>query len=145
MKQIIIFFSVVFLLIQFIRPEKNIGFSETETSFVAFVQPPDSIRLLLTNACYDCHSNNTKYPWYSNISPFSWYISSNIEKGKKRLNFSEWTKYSVEDRNEKSLSISKLVKRRWMPLQEYVAQHQEALLTNKEVAMLVDFFDNESK
>ncbi|MEN8137339.1 MAG: heme-binding domain-containing protein [Bacteroidota bacterium] len=142
LKYIFYFFLVVFIGIQFIRPAKNDGEVITDHSFVNNIETPQNIRNMLSNACYDCHSNSTKYPWYADISPVSWYISGHVEDGKNKLNFSEWQKYPLSERRKKLEKISDLIKRRWMPLHDYLGQHPEAFIREDELESYSEWFAN---
>jgi hypothetical protein len=140
LKYILYFFVSLFIGIQFFIPEKNIGEINPKGSFENEIETPADIKEMLSNACYDCHSNNTKYPWYASVAPMSWYVAGHVEDGKARLNFSTWSDYTHEEKQKKLDKNADLVKRRWMPMHEYLGQHPEALLTNDEVARLSDWF-----
>ena len=142
LKYIFYFFVVLFLGIQFFIPEKNIGEVNPKGSFENEIDTPVEIKKMLSNACYDCHSNNTQYPWYASVAPMSWYVSGHVEDGKASLNFSEWSSYSQEEKQKKLDKNADLVRRRWMPMHEYLGQHPEALMTNEEVEKLADWFAN---
>ncbi|MCK5782096.1 MAG: heme-binding domain-containing protein [Flavobacteriales bacterium] len=140
LKYIFFFFLALFLVIQLKVPEKNQGDLDVVTSFVNNVDTPNNVKAMLTNACYDCHSNNTKYPWYADVAPISWYVAGHVEDGKKRLNFTEWQNYSKDEKQKKLEKISNLIKRRWMPMHEYLGQHPEALMSNDEIAIYSEWF-----
>ena len=140
LKYIFYFFLIVFIGIQFSIPDKNLGDPTPEGSFIHQVETPTEIQKMLSNACYDCHSNQTKYPWYSSVAPVSWYISSHVEDGKAKLNFSEWEKYSDSEKKKKLEKISDLIKRRWMPMHEYLGQHPEAFMSKAEVEHFSNWF-----
>lgn len=142
LKYIFYFFAALFLGIQLFIPEKNIGEINPIGSFENEIETPDDIKLMLSNACYDCHSNNTNYPWYASVAPMSWYVAGHVEDGKAKLNFSTWSEYSQEEKQKKIDKNADLVKRRWMPMHEYLGQHPEAFMTNEEVEKLADWFSN---
>ncbi len=77
----------VLIILQFFQPEKNSGPS-TSDDLIQVLAVPESIANVLRSSCYDCHSNQTNYPWYNRISPVSWYLSKHISMGKEELNFS---------------------------------------------------------
>ncbi len=93
---------------------------------------------ILRKACYDCHSNEIKYPLYSNIAPFSWVISGHIEEGKKALNFSIWEKYTDSEKSEHLKDIHRTVYAA-MPLQSYLWLHEDANLTKEERSFIRDW------
>lgn len=142
LKYIVYFLVALFLGIQFFNPEKNIGEINPKTSFENEIETPSDIKKLLVNACYDCHSNNTKYPWYASVAPISWYVADHVNKGKAKLNFSNWSEYTQEEKQKKINKNVDLIRRRWMPMREYLGQHPEALMTNDEVDKLADWFEN---
>lgn len=141
LKYILYFFVVLFLAIQFIRPEKNEGDRRGEDSYFSTVEVDIEVDQILDRSCYDCHSNKTNYPWYAELSPVSWYIADHVEKGKKRLNFSNWNLYSETKKDSLERSIADLVKRRWMPLHDYLGQHPEAMLNNVQLEKLIEGFE----
>ena len=79
-KKILIVIVIVLLAIQFFRPDRNIGSQASSTDISAVVSVPDPVKVILQNACYDCHSNNTTYPWYANIQPTGWWLAGHIKK-----------------------------------------------------------------
>lgn len=91
---------------------------------------PDEVESILKTSCYDCHSNNTNYPWYSQIQPIGLLLERDIEQGKKNLNFSEFGSYSKRKQQNKLASIAKQIKKGEMPLPIYTIIHKEAELTS---------------
>ena len=98
MKKILLAVLVVIIVIQFIRPEKNNSNNELN-AISTILDVPNEVQEILKTSCSDCHSNNTIYPWYSEIAPVSWYLASHVNEGKEHLNFSEWASYNE---NQKS-------------------------------------------
>lgn len=123
------------IVIQFIRPEKNIGAVTPEHIFEV-EQVPAEISAILTNACMDCHSNQTKYLWYHEIVPVAWMINDHIVEGKEELNFSEWGQMDIFDKIGKLEEICKEVENKKMPIKSYVQMHKEAKLTEEQIATL---------
>lgn len=93
---------------------------------------------IFKTACYDCHSNETVYPWYSNIAPFSWVVSNHINEGRKALNFSTWENYSDEEKKEHLKDIYRTVYAS-MPLQSYLWIHDDAILTKEQRTLIRDW------
>lgn len=87
---------------------------------------PDSIEILVRNACYDCHSNETKWPWYTSLAPVSWIMLDHVEDGRKHLNFSDWESYSLKRKIHKLEEISEELRKNAMPLKDYKMMHPEA-------------------
>jgi hypothetical protein len=135
---------VLLIIIQFFHPEKNSSHLDEENDIITFASPPDQIATLLTKACYNCHSNQTVYPWYNHISPVSWYLSRHIMKGKKQLNFSEYGNKDKADRIGLLVKICEELEAGTMPLKSYRIIHKEARLTQEERKMICDWTEEEA-
>ena len=119
----------VFIAIQFIRPTRNAGKADSPTDILHAVSVPAEVAVLLKAACYDCHSNNTTYPWYAHIQPLAWYLAHHIDEGKRELNFSEFGSYSKRRQANKLTAIARQVEEGAMPLSSYTMLHPAARLT----------------
>lgn len=135
-KKIALALLVVLVLLQFYRPEKNISSVVADTDLIASVQPADEVAAILKDACYDCHSNNTTYPWYAEIAPVSLWIDHHVQDGKKHLNFSEWTTYSNKKKAHKLEEVAEELEKGGMPLKSYTLLHENSRLTPEQVEML---------
>ena len=91
LRKVLIVLLAVFVLIQFIRPEKNQSEGISPNDISTKYAVPASVQTVLKRSCFDCHSNNTVYPWYDNIQPVSWWLANHLEEGKSERNFSEFT------------------------------------------------------
>ena len=132
---------LIFGLLQFIpRPEKNISLS-VKNGIEHLYPMPDSILLILKTACYDCHSNNTDYPWYSKIQPVAWFQNRHIVAGKAELNFDEFGSYSKRRQQSKLKAIASQVNDGDMPLTSYKLMHSGARLSDKEYNMLHNWLE----
>ncbi len=131
---------IAFVVIQFFQPEKNIG-EINENHIFRQEQLPENLQQILSNACLDCHSNNTNYPWYNHVAPVSWMLSKHVIQGKDELNFSEWSKLDTYDKIVALEDIRQEVEQKTMPLKGYVAMHKEARLSEEQVAALLDWID----
>jgi len=100
---------------------------------------PSNVYTLLKNACFDCHSNNTSYPWYSNIQPIGWILAKDIENGKAKVNFSEFGSLSSRRQISKLQGVENRIKDGTMPLPEYQFMHPSARLTEEERRLLIDW------
>ncbi|WP_224483263.1 heme-binding domain-containing protein [Robertkochia aurantiaca] len=129
----------VFIIIQFIRPEKNISTDITQNDLIVSTKPAPEVEAILRSSCYDCHSNNTDYPWYSNIAPVSFWLNDHIEEGKEHLNFSIWEQYDNERKAHKMEEIAEEVEEGEMPLDSYTWIHGDARLTPEQVETLVNW------
>jgi hypothetical protein len=116
--------------------------SDNKNDLIINNQLPDSVSYLLKNACYDCHSNESRYPWYSYVAPVSWLVSSDVKKGRKHLNFSEWELNKKLDKAELLGDISDEINGDDMPLQIYLLMHPKARLTKQERNLLAKWTDD---
>ena len=145
LKRVMIALLVILAVIQFIRPEKNVNAAVTPLDMNSMYPIPDSVNQILAKACYDCHSNNTRYPWYNNIQPVAWWLNDHITEGKKELNFSEYGKRTLPKQAKKLKKIAREVKEGGMPLDSYTWIHKDAALTDHEKQMIIDWSTTLSK
>lgn len=137
LRKILIGLLVALVIIQFIRPERNVASAMSANDISTKYTVPDDVNKLLQKACNDCHSNNTVYPWYSNIQPVGWWLQNHVNEGKEELNFSEFATYKNKKAAHKLEEVVELVEEGEMPLESYTIVHKEAKLTNEEKATLV--------
>ena len=131
--------AAVLILIQFFRPEKNLGELVSDTDLIQVTEVPDTLAGIFLNACYDCHSNHTRYPWYGNVAPFSWYLNHHVIEGKAHLNFSSW---GIMDKAQKVTALDQICeesKSGTMPLQSYVWIHRSAKLSESDMQAICDW------
>jgi exonuclease VII small subunit len=139
LKKIMIGLLVALVVIQFIRPAKNIH-TEAMPQDIATVYPmPDSVHHILQVACYDCHSNNTRYPWYTDIQPVAWWLNDHVKEGKQELNFSEFGSFTTKRKVKKLQKIVHEVEDGGMPLDSYTWIHKDAVLSADEKKMLIEW------
>ncbi|WP_109438263.1 heme-binding domain-containing protein [Aquimarina sp. AU119] len=122
------------VIMQFIRPDKNesdyataVAFFEKET------QPNEEVKSILRNNCYDCHSNHTKYPWYAEIAPVSYWLSDHIDEGKEHFDVSGWEQYSNKKKDHKLEELVEEVEEGEMPLSSYTWLHGNINDQEKEI------------
>ncbi|MBS1510617.1 MAG: heme-binding domain-containing protein [Bacteroidetes bacterium] len=120
---------VVFVIIQFFRPKKNIAEGMSVNDITTKYTIPQDVQASLKTACYDCHSNNTVYPWYNNIQPVAWWLANHVSEGKRDLNFSEFTTYNIGRQYRKLEQINSEIKEGEMPLSSYTLIHKDAVLS----------------
>lgn len=134
MKKVLLVLLAAFVIIQFFHPAKNTASGpEAYAKDISKVHPiPADVQLILQKACNDCHSNNTQYPWYSNIQPVAWWLNDHVQEGKKELNFSEYAGYNLRRQYHKLEEVEEQVKEGEMPLSSYTFIHKEAKLTEAE-------------
>src|SRR5690554_6339162 len=130
---------VAFVGIQFIPTERNQSDFVPKTDFLLVNNTPETIGKLVMESCYDCHSNNTKYPWYNRIQPIAWFLEDHIKEGKKELNFSEWTAYSNRRKNSKLKSIISQIRDDEMPLFSYTLLHRDAVYSDSEKELIIEY------
>jgi hypothetical protein len=129
-KKILFIGLIIFLLIQLYQPARNISFEQDITgNFTKVYNVPKNVEIILRTSCYDCHSNNTYYPWYSYIQPVRFFMENHIAAGKENLNFNEWGNYSSRKQNNKLDRITKQIKSNEMPLSSYTMIHKNATLS----------------
>ena len=128
---------VLFILIQFIRPARNQNGQVLQSDITKLFSVPFQVKTILEVACYDCHSNNTRYPWYASIQPGGWWLAKHVKEGKEELNFSEFGSYSRRRQINKLRSIENSIKDGTMPLSSYTLLHQNGRLTSEEKALII--------
>lgn len=141
-KKIALALLVILIGMQLYRPEKNTDTSDHLAVFLTETNPPQEVRTVLKQACYDCHSNNTAYPWYNNIAPVSYWIADHVDHGKGDLNFSDWASYSVKKKDHKLEEVVEVIEANEMPLNEYTWTHEEARLTDAQRNALIEWAKN---
>ena len=140
MKRTLLIFLIVFIVMQFIRPNKNDIAIEKSLVIKAEHEIIDILRI----ACFDCHSNETVWPWYSHVAPFSWVVTNHVTQGRKALNFSTWENYSQEEKAKKLKDIYRTAYAS-MPLPSYIFAHENADLTKEQRSMIRDWTGVRSK
>ena len=127
--------------IQFIPTKRNQSDIVPKTDFMVVNKVPESVMKTIRTSCYDCHSNNTSYPWYNNLQPMTWYLQHHINEGKDELNFNEWDNYSKRRKKSKLRSIISQIEDNEMPLDSYTLLHKEAILSNDSKTELIDYMN----
>ena len=133
LKKILIVLLVVLAIIQFFRPKRNVSEQKISPNDITAVYTvPTDVQSILSKACNDCHSNNTRYPWYANIQPVAWWLDHHIKEGKRGLNFNEFSTYRIRKQYRRMEDIVDLVKKDEMPLASYTIIHTDAKLSDGE-------------
>ena len=141
-KIIALILLVGFVGIQFVPTDLNQSDTVPKTDFLLVNNTQENISALLQESCYDCHCNNTEYPWYNKVQPVAWFLEDHINEGKEELNFNEWDAYSNRRKNSKLKSIISQVKDDEMPLASYTLIHKDAKLSNSEKTLIIDYMKN---
>ena len=139
-KKILIGVVIVLVGIQFIRIDKTNPPVDASKDFMTITDPPEEVEKLIRTSCYDCHSNESTYPWYSNIAPVSWWVKDHINEAREELNFSEWGTYEWKRTDHKLEECAEEVDEGEMPLKSYLIAHSEARLSHEDRAKLLDSF-----
>lgn len=140
LKNIVIVLSFVLLIIQSIRIDKTPVPINTLTDFVSLSKANSEIETILKTSCYDCHSNQPTYPWYTNVAPISWWIKHHINEGNHHLNFSIWGTYSEKRKLHKIDECIEMIEEEEMPMGSYTLIHKNAKLSDEQKLKLVEFF-----
>lgn len=127
MKITILVFFIILILMQAIQIEKT----NPKSNETLEIKAPKEIKTLLVNACYDCHSNQTIWPWYSSVAPMSWIIEGHVDDGRRSLNFEEWNSYTKEEKQKQLKEIYRTVYAS-MPPKDYARMHEKAQLTKEQ-------------
>lgn len=143
LKRVLLFLLLAFIVIQFFRIDKTNPEVIEDNDLIAMTGPSKEVENILRSACYDCHSNETQYPWYSNVAPVSWWLKHHIDEGREHLNFSEWGTYPEKKRNHKLEECAEEVEEGEMPLPSYTWTHSEAKLTSEQVKIMKDWFKSQ--
>ena len=145
MKKIFKRFSIVILValvgIQFIPADVNKQEVISSSDIRNVYDVPDNVMNILENSCYDCHSNNTNYPWYSLVQPIRLIMDHHIEEGKEELNFSEFANYSERRKRNKMRAILEQIEKSKMPLPSYLWLHSDATISRKQKDSIVSFLN----
>ncbi len=141
-KKITLGLLIVLLAFQLIRIDNTNPPIDASKDFITLTHPSEEVKALLISACYDCHSNATAYPWYTNIAPVSWWLKHHINEGREHLNFSEWGNYDAEKKAHKLEELAEEVEEGEMPLSSYTITHADAKLSLKQREQFVKFIES---
>lgn len=133
---------IILVLLQFIPRSVNKSEKTTPADIANNYQVPVQVQSLLKNSCYDCHSNNTRYPWYAYLQPFRLLLDQHVRDGKAELNFSEYGSYSKKRQFNKLRSIGESLEKGTMPLKSYGIMHADARITEAEKAVVLKWVED---
>lgn len=139
MKRALLLLSAVFIIAQFIRPDRSVPAHDPATDLLVMTEAPTEIANMVRAACYDCHSYETHYPWYVAITPVNWFMQDHIDEARVHLNYSRWDKDGDTKDARKS---GKFIRKGEMPLGSYTPLHPEARLSDAEKETLAAWFDS---
>jgi hypothetical protein len=135
-KKILSALVAILIIIQFLQPSKNIAEGVSENDITHVYELPEGVLNTFKNKCYDCHSQNTAYPWYYSVQPIGWWMDFHIKEGKDELNFSEFKTYPPKRANHKLEEITEAVNEGWMPLKSYQWMHRDSEVTGEEASAI---------
>lgn len=143
MKKALFAVAVVIVVIQFIRPSRNLSTEPPGPHDLTVMYPaPAEVKTILAKACYDCHSNNTRYPWYANVQPVGWWLTDHVNEGKEHLNFNAFGTYSARRQAHELKGIIHELEEGGMPLASYKLIHTDARLTDAESKTLINWIES---
>lgn len=122
--------AVLAVAIQFIQPDR------TNPEVTADFDGPEPVKAILQAKCYDCHSNETIWPWYSYVAPVSWWVADHVIEGREELNYSDWGNFSDKRRAKKTEETYDEIADGYMPLKSYLLTHRDAKVTEEELAII---------
>jgi len=129
-KRTLIVLAILVAAIQLIQPDRS------NPPVTADFDGPESVKVILKAKCYDCHSNEVVWPWYSYVAPVSWWISDHVIEGREELNYSEWGDFSTKRRGRKTEETYDEIADGYMPLKSYLLTHRDAKVTEEELAII---------
>ena len=141
-KKILLVLLIVFIAIQFIQPARNKSVQGLPTDISKTVSVSENVQKILQISCYDCHSNNTRYPWYNYVQPTAWILANHIKHGKRDLNFSDFGAYPNRKQQSKLKAIADQIKDGEMPLYSYTLIHNNSRLSKEQKAIIIDWANN---
>jgi hypothetical protein len=133
----LILFLVAFIGAQFARPDRSNPATPAGSSLLA--KAPPAVGAILDRSCRDCHSNDTRWPWYTNVAPMSWLVASHVHEGRDHFNYSLWSAYDEDEQDKYLGGMCSLPKRGRMPLPSYLLVHKGAKLSAADVATLCEW------
>jgi len=131
-----IVFVVVLAGIQLYRPARTNPVTNPADTLAATGRLTPEVSAIIDRSCRDCHSNETRWPWYSNIAPMSWGVIDHVNDGRRHMNFSRWGTYDPEDAREFFVDMCALARKHDMPMPSYTWLHRDARLSDQDIATL---------
>lgn len=139
LKVLLLLLLAAFIVIQFWRIDKSNPEFDQSMDLISMTNPPTEVAQMLRSACYDCHSNETIWPWYSNMAPTSWMLEQHVEDGRDNINFSYWGEFDAEDKIYILEEMIEEIEEAEMPLPGYLITHSDAKLSEAQTQLLIDW------
>ncbi|HEX8160928.1 MAG TPA: heme-binding domain-containing protein [Pyrinomonadaceae bacterium] len=143
LKWLAVVVAVVFVCIQFVRPRMTNAAIDGSRTVGARLRVTPEVGNILARSCNDCHSQQTRFPWYSRVAPVSWLLDDHIREGREHLNFSDWAAYDAEEQDLLLQNTCRLARRGAMPIPSYLYIHRDAKLSEADVKTLCDWTNAE--
>ena len=143
LKWVAIAVALIFVGIQFVRPQMTNAAVDESRTVDARLRVTPEVRAVLARSCNDCHTQQTRFPWYSRVAPFSWLLADHIREGRDHLNFSDWAAYDAEEQDLLLQNVCRITKRGAMPIPSYLYIHRDAKLSQGDVKTLCDWANAE--
>jgi hypothetical protein len=128
--------ALLLATIQFVPQARSNPATDPAGTLTASTRVPDDVTRLLDRACRDCHSNQTRWPWYSRVAPVSWLVVDHVNHGRSHFNYSEWKRYPPDEAARLLKQSCELAREQSMPLRSYTWVHRDARLAETEVEAL---------
>lgn len=143
LKPLLLILILLAIVIQFFPTRQNADNTIPKTDLLTVHQIPSNTATLIKNACYDCHSNHTDYPWYDKVQPFAWVLEKHINDAKREINFNLFETYSPEKQKKILNKMHQVIEEKTMPLTSYKMMHSEARLSKEERQEILDWIESE--
>ena len=139
-RHLLLVLAVLAIAAQFIRPARNLSAAPPGADDLTVMHPPPAeVKAVLARACFDCLSDNTRYPWYANVQPVAWWLAHHVNEGKRHLNFSDFGSLPAVRQYRKLGGVINVLKKHEMPLSSYTLIHTDARLTDAQTKSLTDW------
>ena len=135
--------ALLFVGAQFVRTERPDAPLDPSRSIEARARLTPEVSALLSRSCNDCHTRQTRWPWYSRVAPVSWFVADHVRHGRSHLDLSDWASYETQDVDGILHGICGEARRGTMPLRSYTLLHRDAKLTPADVKTLCDWTQSE--
>ncbi|MCT4624560.1 MAG: heme-binding domain-containing protein [Schleiferiaceae bacterium] len=139
-KKIILLILIVLVVLQLLPVDRANPEIVKGEDFIELNKTDEKVASIMRSACYDCHSHETVWPWYSYVAPVSWVVADHVEHGREELNFSTWKGYSSDKMDHKLEECIEALEEGWMPEEGYVSMHEEANLSEEQKELLIAYF-----
>ena len=137
----LLFIALALIVMQFVPIDRSVPVVDPSSDFIASNELPEKMKAMVRDACYDCHSYETVYPWYARLAPVSLWMQAHIKDGRKHLNFSIWNTYDAGKKDHKLEELYEMVKEGEMPLDSYTWTHPEGRISDSDRKELADWFN----